>query len=66
MLPFIVSSVVAGAVITYVVPPVVSWVSALPGISNFVSNRIVNLILVGAVVTLTLGFAMGFARKVKL
>lgn len=63
MLAFLITALVVGFTIVYVVPIANGWVAKVPGASQIVTNKFANLLLVGVIVLLGLHLFMGLAKK---
>lgn len=65
MLAFLISALTAGFVVVFVLPFISEQIAKVPGLADLTRNRIVQLIVVGAVLILALGLFNMLARRIK-
>jgi phosphotransferase system glucose/maltose/N-acetylglucosamine-specific IIC component len=64
MIAFLLAAFIVGLLVVYGVPRVNTWVAKVPGTSNFVNNKVVQLLIVGLIVVLGLHIFLAIAGKV--
>lgn len=64
MIAFLITAVLVGVVVVYVVPALNGWAAKIPGIGQYASNRFVNLLLIGVIVLLGLNLFVQLAKKI--
>ncbi len=66
MVAFLISSLLAGFVVVFVLPFVKTQVDRVPGLSAVTSNRFIQLLIVGAIVLLGISLFGQLAKRIKL
>ncbi len=66
MIAFLISALVTGGVVVFVLPWLKSLVDKVPGVSSVSGNKLVQLLIVGSIVLLGIGFFGMIASRLKL
>ncbi len=66
MIAFLLSALVTGGVVVFVLPWLKALVDKVPGVSSVSGNKFVQLLIVGSIVLLGIGFFGMIASRLKL